>query len=159
MVESELIEVADLDSEQWNDYARAEGWSDGFPLMMPTEEAVKRCTDTCRGDNEPISPVSPRRVVPTLRSLAANAVMAGCRADYFSVVVAALRAVVDPAYNLHGTLATTHPDDLLLSTIEVQSTNFPRQRVAAPAKKFCRILAATACLAQRNPDQRFFECR
>ena len=109
MVESELIEVADLDSEQWNDYARAEGWSDGFPLMMPTEEAVKRFTDTCRGDNEPISPVSPRRVVPTLRSLAANAVMAGCRADYFPVVVAALRAVVDPAYNLHGTLATTHP--------------------------------------------------
>jgi hypothetical protein len=35
--------------------------------------------------------------------------MAGCRPGYFPAVLAALRAVLDPEYNLHGTLATTHP--------------------------------------------------
>lgn len=75
---------------------------------MPSENLVDHLVATCRGDNEPFAPMSPRRVVPTLRSLAANAVMAGCRAEYFPVVVAAARAVLKPEYNLHGSLATTH---------------------------------------------------
>ena len=40
--------------------------------------------------------------------MAANAVMAGCKPEYFPVVTAAMRAVLDPEYNLHGSLATTH---------------------------------------------------
>jgi hypothetical protein len=106
---TEVIEVGELDPEQWNDYARDQGWSDGFPLMTPTETAVERLIETCRGDNEPFPPISPRRVIPTLKSLAANAVMAGCRPEYFPVVLAAVRAVLTPEYNLHGSLATTHP--------------------------------------------------
>ena len=106
---SERIEVGDLDPEQWNDYAIEQGWSDGFPLAFPAEDIVERFVDTCRGDNEPFPPMSPRRVIPTLQSIAANAVMAGCRAEYLPVVVAAVRAVLNPDYNLHGTLATTHP--------------------------------------------------
>ena len=35
--------------------------------------------------------------------------MAGCKPEYFPVVLAGLRAVLKPEYNLHGTLATTHP--------------------------------------------------
>ena len=105
----EVIEVDDLDPAQWNDYAIDQGWSDGFPLVPPTEQAVKRLVETCRGDNEPFPPMSPRRVIPTMQNIAANAVMAGCRAEYFPVVVAAVRAVLQPGYNLHGTLATTHP--------------------------------------------------
>ena len=108
-MDSEVIEVGDLDPAQWNDYAIDQGWSDGFPLVVPTEEAVERFVETCRGGNAPFSPMSPRWLVPTLQGIAANAVMAGCRAEYFPVVVAAVRAVLDPAYNLHGTLATTHP--------------------------------------------------
>ena len=45
-----------------------------------------------------------------MQSLAANAVMAGCKAEYFPVVLAGLRGVLNDDYNLHGTLvATTHP--------------------------------------------------
>ncbi len=109
LTESEVIEVGDLDPEQWNDYAAEQGWSDGFPLFAPTEDKVERFIETCRGDNEPFLPMSPRRVVPTLQSIAANAVMAGCQPEYFPVVLAAVRAVLNPDYNLHGTLATTHP--------------------------------------------------
>ncbi len=108
-MDSEFIDVGDLDPGQWNDYAIEQGWSDGFPLVAPTEDAVERFVETCRGDNEPFPPMSPRRLVPTLRGIAANAVMAGCKAEYFPVVVSAVRAVLNPGYNLHGTLATTHP--------------------------------------------------
>jgi hypothetical protein len=107
--ETEILEIGDLDPEAWNEFAIEQGWSDGFPLTMPTEAAVARFVEAGRGDNEPFPPISPRVVVPTLQSLAANAVMAGCRPEYFPAVLAALRGVLHPDYNLHGTLATTHP--------------------------------------------------
>jgi hypothetical protein len=108
-IDSEFIDIDGLDAEAWNEYAQAQGWSDGFPVMVPTESAVQRFVDVARGDNRPIDPLPPRQVVPTLSSLAANAVMAGCRPEYFPVVLAGLRSVLAPEYNLHGTLATTHP--------------------------------------------------
>ena len=90
LTESEVIEVGDLDPEQWNDYAEEQGWGDGMPLMVPTEEKVAALLETCRGDNEPFLPMPPRRVIPTMKSIAANAAMAGCRSEYFPVVVTAV---------------------------------------------------------------------
>ena len=107
--ESELLEVGDLDAEAWTEFAVQQGWSDGMPLVPPTEAAVARCVAAAHGDNEPFAPIPPRQVAPTLQSLAANAVMAGCKPEYFPVVLAALRGVLNADYNLHGTLATTHP--------------------------------------------------
>jgi hypothetical protein len=107
--ETELIDIAELDAEAWNDYALDHGWGDGMPLAVPTEAAVEKFVAVSRGDNRTFAPVSPRQVVPTIKSLAANAVMAGCKPEYFPVVLAALRGVLTPDYNLHGTLATTHP--------------------------------------------------
>ncbi len=107
--EAELIDVGEPDFETWNDLAMKNGWGDGMPMAVPTQAAVERMVAAVHGDNEPFDAVSPRRIVPTMQSLAANAVMAGCRPEYFPAVVAALRAVLHPDYNLHGTLATTHP--------------------------------------------------
>src|SRR5882724_7338962 len=106
--EQEIIEIGDLDVEAFNEYATGQGWSDGMPLYIPTEDKVAKSVDTVRGDNRPYPPVPPRQIVPTLQSLAANAVMAGCKPEYFPVVTAAMRGVLDPEYNLHGSLATTH---------------------------------------------------
>jgi hypothetical protein len=108
MAEQEIIEIGDLDVEEFNEFATEQGWSDGMPLYVPTEEKVAKFVETVRGDNRPYAPVPPRQIVPTLQSLAANAVMAGCKPEYFPVVTAAMRGVLDPEYNLHGTLATTH---------------------------------------------------
>jgi hypothetical protein len=107
--DAELVEIGDLDPDSWNEYAIAQGWSDGLPMVMPTEDKVSRFIDAVRAGNEIFAPISPRQIVPTLQSLAANAVMAGCKPEYFPVVLAGLRAVLDAEYNLHGTLATTHP--------------------------------------------------
>lgn len=106
---AEVIDLGAVDPDDWNDYAAEQGWSDGFPMIPPTEAKVASFVEMCRGDNEPFQPMSPRRVVPTLSTIAANAVMAGCRPEFFPAVVAAVRAVLNPEYNLHGTLATTHP--------------------------------------------------
>ena len=38
-----------------------------------------------------------------------NAVMAGCRPEYFPVVLAAVQAMLEPAFNLFAVQATTHP--------------------------------------------------
>ena len=135
---SEVVEVGDLDPDQWNAYAVEQGWSDGLPLMIPTEEKVERMVEACRGDNEPFAPMSPRRVIPTLRSIAANAVMAGCRPEYFPVVVAAARAVLNPDYNLHGTLATTHPCSQGMI-------------VNGPLRKTLGINCGSNCFGQGNP--------
>lgn len=105
----EVVDLGDVEADDWNEFAIAQGWSDGLPLVPPTEAKVARFVETCRGDNEPFPPMSPRRVVPTLQAIAANAVMAGCKPEYLPTVVAAVRAVLQPEYNLHGTLATTHP--------------------------------------------------
>lgn len=109
ITDAEVVEIGDLDTEAWNELAVANGWSDGLPMVPPTEDKVERFVGAAKADNETFAPISPRQVVPTMRSLAANAVMAGCKPEYFPVVLAGLRAVLDPAYNLHGTLATTHP--------------------------------------------------
>lgn len=107
--DGETIDIGDVSQDEWNEYAIQQGWSDGFPLVMPTEVAVERFVAAARGGNDTFAPISPRQVVPTIRSLAANAVMAGCKPEYFPVVLAGLKSVLDPSYNLHGTLATTHP--------------------------------------------------
>ena len=48
LTKSEVIEVGDLDADRWNDYAEAQGWSDGMPLMVPTEDKVAAFVETCR---------------------------------------------------------------------------------------------------------------
>jgi hypothetical protein len=105
---AEVIDVGDLDPVAWYEFALEQGWSDGLPLMAPTEAAVQAMVETYRGPDLALQ-LPPRMVLPTLKSLAANAVMAGCKPEYFSTIVAAVRAMVVPAFNLHGMLATTHP--------------------------------------------------
>jgi hypothetical protein len=133
--ENEVIEVGDLDPAQWNEFAIAQGWSDGLPLIMPTESVVEQFVETCRGDNEPFPPMSPRQLIPTIRGIAANAVMAGCRAEYLPVIVAAVRAVLQPDYNLHGTLATTH-------------SCAPMMIVSGPVRKTLDINCGSNCFGQ-----------
>ena len=106
--EAEILDIPDMDPDAWAEYAEQQGWTDGLPLVPPIEAAVARMMDGARGDNEAVPAITPRLVTPTLRSLAANAVMAGCRPEYFPAVLAAVRGVLVADYNLHGSLATTH---------------------------------------------------
>jgi len=45
-----------------------------------------------------------------VEKIAANAVMAGCRPEYMPVLIAAVQAVADPAFDLTGLSTSTSPD-------------------------------------------------
>jgi hypothetical protein len=89
-------------------YAR--GWTDGLPIIPPTEERVwDMLAGTRRRPDEVIGKVPPKWGECTVEKVAINAVMAGCLPEYMPVILTALEAMLDPAFNLYGIQATTHP--------------------------------------------------
>jgi len=84
------------------------GWTDGLPLVPPTETRVLRMLEgTSRAADEVVALVPPNLVECTVEKVAVNSVMAGCRPEYLPVVLAALEAVCTDEFNMHGILATT----------------------------------------------------
>ncbi len=84
------------------------GWTDGLPVVPPTEGRVLAMLDaTVRPPDEVVAVVPPNMVPVTVEKVAINAVMAGCRPEYLPVVLAAVEAACNEAFNLHGVLATT----------------------------------------------------
>ncbi len=84
------------------------GWSDGLPVVPPTEARVLRMLGgTTRDPQEVIGKVPSDLVDCTVEKIAINAVMAGCKPEYLPVVIAAVEAVLAPPFALHGVLATT----------------------------------------------------
>ena len=84
------------------------GWTDGLPLVPPTETRVLRMLEgTSRAADEVVALVPPNLVECTVEKVAVNSVMAGCRPKYLPVVLAALEAICTDEFNMHGILATT----------------------------------------------------
>ncbi len=83
------------------------GWTDGLPIVPPTPESVQRFLEAAAlRPDEVIGTVPTREVVATAELVAVNAVMAGCKAEYFPVVVAAVRAHLREKGNCHSTTGT-----------------------------------------------------
>ena len=86
------------------------GWTDGLPIVPPTEAAVREFLGFAdREPREVVGVLPPRQGEATVERIAVNAVMAGCRPEYFPVLLAAIEALADPAFNLDSIQATTHP--------------------------------------------------
>jgi hypothetical protein len=84
------------------------GWSDGLPVVPPTEQRVLAMLEgTTRKPDEGVAVVPPDLVECTVEKVAINAVMAGCRPEYLPVVLAAVEAACTDEFNMHGLLATT----------------------------------------------------
>lgn len=84
------------------------GWSDGLPVVPPTEGLVREFLAHANRDPSDVVLVEPvaGRVV-TAEKAAVNAVMAGCLPQYFNVVLAALEGMSEPDFNLHGATLQT----------------------------------------------------
>ncbi len=83
------------------------GWTDGLPVVPPTLERVNAMLRAgARGRNESLGELDPLKGVATVERVAANAVMAGCAPEHFPVVIAAVEALADPAFNLRGVQTT-----------------------------------------------------
>ncbi|MGR8949680.1 MAG: hypothetical protein ACU84Q_16685 [Gammaproteobacteria bacterium] len=99
-----------LNADAVDDEFEARGWADGLPIVAPTKSRVGEMLANYPGNSaEEIGTMPPRGGIVTPHILAVNAVMAGCRATYFPVVVAAVKALLDPRFNLFAVQATTHP--------------------------------------------------
>ena len=104
-----MVECDD-DPEAVFDFLCSKGWSDGLPVIPPTPERVERMLAYCDRDfDKPVVRIPPRFGAATPIRVAANAVMAGCKPEYFPLVLLALEALAEEPYNLYGTQATTHP--------------------------------------------------
>jgi hypothetical protein len=100
------IELAAREDEIEAMFAR--GWSDGLPVVPPTEERVLAMLEgTARAPDEIVATVPPDLVPCSVEKVAINAVLAGCKPEYLPVVLAAVEAACTDAFNAHGVLATT----------------------------------------------------
>lgn len=105
-ISARAISLGDWDDEIEACFER--GWSDGLPVVPPTDARILRMLDgTTRAPEEIVGDVPPNLTPITVEKVAINAVMAGCRPDYMPVVLAALEAALMPEATMHGVLCTT----------------------------------------------------
>jgi hypothetical protein len=96
----------DLDAFQL--WAMEHEWSDGLPVLPPTEARVAKILGRRNGD-ELIVTLMPLDGRATVHAIAVNAALAGASAEHLPVIIAAIRAVAAPPFNLNAIQCTTHP--------------------------------------------------
>lgn len=100
------VEFGDDEDEIEAIYER--GWTDGLPVVVPTQKRVMRMLAGTSRDPKEVLGLCPPNLAPlTVEKVAINAVLAGCKPEYLPVVLAAAEAALDPVFSWHGVLATT----------------------------------------------------
>ena len=110
-LQSKRFEVAD--SSDFLEMAYEKGWTDGLPVAPPTPEKV---TEMIASSGKPgellIGLIPPMMGRATVEKVAIQAVMAGCKPEYFKVVLTALECMLveenNQTFNLRGVQDTTH---------------------------------------------------
>ena len=84
-------------------------WSDGLPVVTPTDERIAWMLEGTRRDPEEIiGRVPPALGIATVRSVAIHALMAGCKPEYLPVVLGALALMLREEFNMNGVQGTMH---------------------------------------------------
>ena len=109
--EAERVQIRRDMHDEINDLFYLRGWTDGLPIVPPTEPRV---AEMLRGADLSgdylVSILDPMGGQATVQKIAVNAVMAGCRPEYMPVLLAAVEAIANPAFDLRGIATTTSPD-------------------------------------------------
>jgi len=94
------VQFKDVRQVEWDDVVEAIeqcyelGWTDGLPMVPPTVERVAAFLEYVgRAPDDVLGMLPERRRAITVGKVAANAVMAGCKPEYFPVVIAATEAM------------------------------------------------------------------
>ena len=86
--------------EEVNRFFYRRGWTDGLPIMPPTEEAVaEMLTGTDLPPDHLLGELIPRLGKVTIEKIAVNAVMAGALPTYMPLLIAGVQILLDPASN------------------------------------------------------------
>jgi hypothetical protein len=98
----------DLDGFQAE--AAARGWTDGFAVLPPTPARVDALVHGSRSSRDHgVATLAPAMRAATVEGVAINAALAGALPEHMPVILAALRALADPRFNLNAIQTTTHP--------------------------------------------------
>jgi hypothetical protein len=85
-------------------------WSDGLPLVPPTHAKVEAMIDASgRDGSEVVGLFAPGFGVGTVRKIAANAVMAGCRPEAMPIIMATMDCILEPSIGLRTWAMSTGP--------------------------------------------------
>jgi hypothetical protein len=83
-------------------------WSDGLPVVPPTQEAVdEMLAGISLPPDHVVGHLYPNQGRATVEKIAINAVMAGCRPDYMPVLATAVKGITTPDFNQEKTLIST----------------------------------------------------
>jgi hypothetical protein len=86
------------------------GWSDGLPLVAPTERAVAgMLKGTRRAPADQVAILEPGFGIATVEKLAVNAVMAGCSPAHLPLLVTAVRCLAEPKMYIRNKAMSTGP--------------------------------------------------
>jgi len=107
LLSSRNIQLADLEDDAEGCYER--GWSDGLPVIPPTRvRVIRMLKGTDRSPGEIIGYIPPDNAPCTIEKVAINAVLAGCKPEYFPIVLASVQAALQDKFCMHGLLCTTY---------------------------------------------------
>jgi hypothetical protein len=96
--------------DDFQDFALAEEWGDGLPVLPPTPGRVDRVLGAWTSRrHDVVCALPPRLGEATVEAIATNAALAGAGPEHLPVIVAALRAMAQHEFNLAAIQATTHP--------------------------------------------------
>jgi hypothetical protein len=103
---SKAYDVEDFAAAQ--EFYHSKGWTDGLPVVPPTEKAVEACLEWAMMPPDFLIGIEPVRAQPiTAEKLAINAVMAGCLPMHFPIVATAWQAMMKDEFLLHGISSST----------------------------------------------------
>ena len=148
----------------WNDPIEAMeqmyrlGWTDGLPVVPPTDSRVAEFIDYGgRHAGEIVGELPERRREISVEKVAANAVMAGCLPDYMPVVLAAAEAMLDPRFNLVGPSSSLGGSGIMVIVngpiareLDINARNNlfgPGNRANATIGRAVRLILMNACAA------------
>jgi len=89
-----------MDIDEFTNLAFLEGWSDGLPVLPPTEKRVGDIISYLNRDpTEIVGVIPPGEGVATIEGIAINCAMAGCEPEYVPIVITAIQAMLEEEFN------------------------------------------------------------
>src|SRR3546814_4282044 len=105
------MRISDWSSDVCSSDLLESEWSDGLPIVPPTPTAVEKfihCSGIDAADF--LGEFPPRQTRVTVKDVAVNAIMAGCKPQYAPTVIALTRALMDEEYDVWGVACSTKGD-------------------------------------------------
>lgn len=95
------------DTNEAIEYYYKQGLTDGLPIIPPTTDLVQQFLEASKvAPKEVLGIQTARQWKVTADKVAVNAIMAGCKPEYAPVVIASIKALLEPAFNAPAVIET-----------------------------------------------------